>query len=127
MKAIISVCNAYGSDSFLYCDTDSMIIKKPAKPDVSVGDWLGDWAVEHDNITVNIIGAKTYQELMKDGSVLTKCGGLPSKDKNDLKWLELKNGLVVPTRKPRRDSETWAIDFRDIDFTITPRNSIFSH
>lgn len=127
MNAILSVCKTYGADSFLYCDTDSMIIKKPAKPDVTVGKWLGDWAIERDNVSVNIIGPKTYQELMMDGTVLTKCGGLPTSDKNKLKWLELKDEMVIHTRKPRRDSETWAINFQEIDFTVTPRNSIFSH
>lgn len=125
MKAIISVCDKYGADKFIYCDTDSMIIKKPAMADVSIGSYLGDWSIEQDNVTVNVIGPKTYQELTENGKLITKCGGLPTRDKNKLKWLELKDGLVVPTEKPRRDSETWAINFKPIEFTVNARTGAF--
>ena len=120
MKAILSI----PEEDFLYCDTDSIIMRKNgAFPDIKIGNDLGTWSIEQDGVDANIVGPKTYQELTRDGKVITKCGGLPSEDKAKLKWLELKEGLVVHTAKPRRDTETWAINFEEIDFTINTRAS----
>lgn len=126
MKAIISVCDLYGANSFLYCDTDSLIIKKPAMANVEIGENLGQWGIECDNVKVNIVGAKTYQELLEDGKVITKCGGLPTREKQKLKWLELKDGLIVNTAKPRRNPDTWEINIKDTEFTVSARNGLFS-
>lgn len=120
MNAIDSI----DSDDFLYCDTDSIIYKGNRMPKISIGKDLGDWSIEEEHIDVNIVGQKTYQE--KDGDmIVTKCGGLPKKVKNSLKWLELKDGMSIPCMKPRRDSETWAINIVDTEFTVSTKASIF--
>lgn len=122
MKAILSI----PEEDFLYCDTDSIIMRKNGHfPDITIGEWLGEWGIEQDDVDANIVGPKTYQELTEDGKVITKCGGLPTEDKSKLKWLELQEGLVVHTAKPRRDPETWAINFEEIDFTISTRANAF--
>lgn len=128
MNAILSI----DARDFLYCDTDSMIIRKPAFPDIKIGKWLGEWSVEVDDVNVNVVGPKTYQELKVtyDGynmtrTLITKCGGLPTADKNNVKWLELKEGMVVHTAKPRRDPSTWAINFEEVDYSISSRASTF--
>ena len=122
MKAILSI----PSEDFLYCDTDSIIMRKNGHfPDIKIGEWLGEWGIEQDNVDVNVVGPKTYQELKQDGTVITKCGGLPTEDKAKVKWTELQEGLVVHTAKPRRDVDTWAINFEDVDFTINTRANAF--
>jgi len=128
MNAILSI----DAKDFLYCDTDSMIIKKPAFPDITIGKWLGEWGIEVDDVTVNVVGPKTYQELKVtyDGcnmtrSLITKCGGLPTADKEKVEWAELKEGMVVHTAKPRRDPNTWAINFEEVDYSISSRASTF--
>lgn len=109
-----------------------MILKKPVSPNIKIGDYLGDWSIENDNFSCNIVGPKTYQEIKitYDGynmtrHLLTKCGGLPTADKEKLNWCQLKEGLQVHTAKPRRDTETWAINFEEIDYTISSRATIF--
>jgi len=37
----------------------------------------------------------------------------------------LKEGMVVHTAKPRRDPNTWAINFEEVDYTISSRASTF--
>lgn len=122
MRAILSI----PSEDFLYCDTDSIIMKKNGHfPNISIGKNLGQWSIEQDDVDANVVGPKTYQEKTLDGKIITKCGGLPTADKEKVKWLELKEGLVVHTSKPRRDTETWAINFEEVDFTINTRASTF--
>ena len=109
-----------------------MILKKPVSPNIKLGAYLGEWSTENDDFSCNVVGPKTYQEIKitYEGynitrHLLTKCGGLPTADKEKLNWLELEEGLKVHTAKPRRDSETWAINFEEIDYTISSRASAF--
>ena len=127
MKGRVTLMNAIDSidsNDFLYCDTDSIIFKGNKMPDIKIGKNLGDWSIEEDHIDVNVVGQKTYQERDKD-TVITKCGGLPKQVKNRLKWLELKDGMSIPCMKPRRDSNTWAINIVDTEFTVSTKASIF--
>ena len=129
MSKIISI----PSENFLYCDTDSMIFKGNIMPDINIGKELGDWSIEKEHVKVNVVGAKTYQEQeqIKIGTnvhldiVETKCGGLPRAVKDNLKWLELKDGMKVHCQKPKRDSETWAINILDTEFTVSTRANAF--
>lgn len=57
--------------------------------------------------------------------VTTKCGGLPRNVKDSLEWLELKDGMKVKCQKPKRDSETWAINILDTEFTVSTKANIF--
>ena len=59
MQKIISI----PSENFLYCDTDSIVYKGNVQPDIHIGKELGDWSVEQEHIKINVVGAKTYQEL----------------------------------------------------------------
>lgn len=109
-----------------------MILKKPVSPNIKLGAYLGEWSTENDDFSCNIVGPKTYQEIKVTYEgynitrhLLTKCGGLPTTDKEKLNWLELEEGLKVHTAKPRRDSESWAINFEEIDYTISSRASAF--
>ena len=120
MRAIMSI----DSKDFLYCDTDSIIFKGDKMPNVSIGKNLGDWSIEQQNIAVNIVGPKTYQELV-NGECITKCGGLPRVYKDKLKWLELEDGISFQCAKPRRDKNTWAINIIDTVFTVSTKASLF--
>ena len=109
-----------------------MILKKPVSPNIKLGAYLGEWSTENDDFSCNIVGPKTYQEIKVTYEgynitrhLLTKCGGLPTADKEKLNWLELEEGLKVHTAKPRRDSESWGINFEEIDYTISSRASAF--
>lgn len=121
MRAILSI----PQENFIYCDTDSMIFTGDKFPNVTIGENLGDWGIEQTNVRANVVGAKTYQELTNDGKLITKCGGLPQKDKEKVAWGELKEGLQVETAKPRRDKDSWAINIEPILYTVNTRANTF--
>lgn len=128
MKAILSI----DQEDFIYCDTDSIIFKGDKFPNVEIGENLKQWGYEIKNVCCNIVGPKTYQELKIDydgynmkRTFITKCGGLPRKDKDKVPWGTLSEGLIVQTAKPRRDTETWAINIEPIEYTINTRATAF--
>ena len=124
MKAIISI----DSSNFIYCDTDSIVFKGDKMPSVSIGKNLGDWSIEQQDITANIVGQKTYQELIDEPDKsywITKCGGLPRKTKDSLYWKMLKDGLTVKCAKPKRDKKTWAINILDTEYTVSVKANMF--
>lgn len=125
MRAIISI----NSKDFLYCDTDSIIFKGDKMPDVRIGKKLGDWSVEQKGVDVNIVGPKTYQELIindkGEKECITKCGGLPRVVKDKLNWLQLKDGMTIQCQKPKRDPVTWAINILDTEFTVSTKAALF--
>lgn len=131
MQGRVTLFNAINSidpDDFVYCDTDSMIFTGDKMPDVRIGNNLGDWGIEQEDVTVNCVGPKTYQELIKEpdrSRWITKCGGLPTKDKDSVYWGQLREGLTVKTSKPRRDLRTWAINFEPVDYTVNTRAYTF--
>lgn len=109
----------------LYCDTDSIIYKGDKMPNVTLGKYMGEWSLEAEDISAYIVGPKTYQELSNDGSLITKCAGMPRAVKDQQEWLGIYEGYSVACQKPRRDPVTWAINFEDVDYTISTRASIF--
>lgn len=124
MKAILSI----DSKNFLYCDTDSIIYKGDKMPDVKLGKDLGCWEMEREDVSVNIVGPKTYQELITDDEKsywITKCGGLPNAVKSKVYWRGLYDGMSVKCEKPRRDTETWAISFRPTEFTVSTKALLY--
>lgn len=122
MTAIISLENQ--DTDFIYCDTDSIVFKGKF-PNVTIGKNLGDWGIEQQDVTINVVGPKTYQEKLKDGTVITKCAGMPKNVKDLVPWLGLYDGLQVPCYKPRRDKESWAINIEKTEFTVSTKAQIF--
>lgn len=122
MKAIISLENQ--ATDFIYCDTDSIVFKGKM-PNITIGKNLGEWSIEQEHININVVGQKTYQELLNDGTVITKCAGMPSALKDLVPWLGLYDGLKIECSKPRRDKNTWAINIEPTEFTVSTKAQIF--
>lgn len=122
MKAIISLENQ--NRDFIYCDTDSIVFKGNF-PDIEIGKELGQWGIEQSDVSINVIGPKTYQEKTADGEIITKCAGMPTALKDKVEWLGLYDGLTIPCTKPRRDKNTWAINIEPTYFTVSAKAQIF--
>lgn len=122
MKAIMSLKNQ--DDDFIYCDTDSIVFRN-SFPNVKIGKELGDWGIEQENASINVVGQKTYQEKTADGTVITKCAGMPTALKDKVEWLGLYDGLTIDCTKPRRDKNTWAINIEPTQFTVSSKAQIF--
>lgn len=112
-------------DNVLYCDTDSIIYKGDKDPDISLGPDLGQWAVESEGIDAWIVGPKAYQERYPDGTVNTKCAGMPKAVAAELPFGDLREGLECQCFKPRRDPLTMAINIEPTVFTVSTRATIF--
>lgn len=123
---LMNAINSIDSEDFLYCDTDSIIYKGDKMPDIKIGKNLGEWGIEQSDVKVNVVGAKTYQELTSDGTLITKCGGLPSREKNLLEWGELQDGMKIDTFKPRRDKDIWAINIEPVTYTVNTKVGMFT-
>lgn len=111
-------------ENVLYCDTDSVIYTGDVHPDVHIGKEMGDWSIENDDFTANVVGAKTYQELNDDGTVITKCAGLSSIILPTVKFGELRIGAKYNVLKSHRDKDDWSISLRKTVFEISDRLSI---
>ena len=122
MKAIISLEDQ--NRDFIYCDTDS-IVYKGKMPNVTIGKELTQWSIEQENVSINVVGQKTYQELLQDGTVITKCAGMPSTLKDFVPWLGLYDGLKIDCSKPHRDKDTWAINIEPTKFTVSTKAQPF--
>ena len=94
-------------------------------PKIKIGDYMGDWSIEAEDIDAYIVGPKTYQERFPDGKLITKCAGMPRDIIAQQTWQSIYEGLTIPCRKPRRDPLTWAINFEETEYTISTRASIF--
>lgn len=112
-------------DDVLYCDTDSIIYKGDKDPDVSIGPDLGQWAIEGEDLDAWIVGPKAYQERYPDGTINTKCAGMPKAVAATLPFGDLREGLECPCFKPRRDPLTLAINIEPTVFTVSTRATIF--
>ena len=105
-------------DNVLYCDTDSCIYIGNQHPNVHIGKELGDWGVENDDFDALIVGAKTYQELNKDGTVITKCAGLSGSVSRTLGFGDLYDGAEFDILKSKRDKERWFITLEKTTFKV---------
>ena len=121
MKALLSV----PKENLLYCDTDSIIYKGDIKPKVKIGKELGTWGVENDDFDAWIVGAKTYQELNHDGTLITKCAGLSNDVREQIPFMGLIEGKTYNVLKSRRNPENWAIELRPLEFTISCKAQMF--
>lgn len=123
-----TVMNSIPYENVLYCDTDSVIFTGDYFPDVHIGPELGDWSIENDDFSANIVGPKTYQELKITydhynikRQLITKCAGLSSIVLPTVNYGELKIGAKYEVLKSRRDKDNWAISLRKTEFEISDR------
>jgi len=112
--------------NLLYCDTDSLIFKHYDgwEKDISIGDNLGDWGIESMPEKVNIVGPKTYQEVIS-GKVFTKCAGLSHSVSDLIPFGKLKDGYVTARLKAERDPETLAISLNERPFTVSTKPQLY--
>ena len=120
MRAMLSLPN----ENVLYCDTDSIIYTGDRKPAVSIGKNLRQWDVEHANVEAYIVGPKTYQERLPDGTLITKCAGLSRAVLGYVPFGALSEGLEVPCLKAHRNPNTWAISLQATTFKINTRATV---
>lgn len=117
MKAMLSL----PIDDVLYCDTDSIIYKGDKQPNIKIGKNLGEWGIEQQGIECWIVGPKTYQERINDGTIVTKCAGLSKSVMGYVPFGELKEGLVVPCLKAHRDPDDWSISLRQTTYEVSTK------
>lgn len=119
-------CISVGIDNLLYSDTDSIIFKEynDWENDFNLTDVLGGWGLEGEPSKVNIVGPKTYQEIIND-KLITKCAGLPSKSSNKVKFGELKEGAEFSKLKAIRDKKTLAINIQECTHTVNCRAQLY--
>ena len=122
MKAILSLKNP--ARDFYYSDTDSIFCRHGAKLDISIGKELGQAKMEHEDVAMSLIGAKTYQLMWEDEEgtqVVTKCAGLSTEVTDHIPFGELKEGNVYLKRQAVRDKETEAKEIREVEHEVSAR------
>jgi len=112
--------------NLLYCDTDSLIFRgyDGWENDIPISDELGGWGIESKPEKVNIVGPKTYQEVI-DGKTYTKCAGLSHSVSDSIPFGELKEGYVTIRLKAERDPETLAISLNERPFTVSTKPQLY--
>ena len=112
--------------NLLYCDTDSLIFKyyDGWEKDIPIGDNLGGWGVESMPEMVNIVGAKTYQEVIS-GKTYTKCAGLSHSVSDLIPFGELKDGYETTRLKAERDPDTLAISLKERPFVVSTKPQLY--
>lgn len=127
---LINGCLTVPRDCLLYSDTDSIIFKQYNGWDQSftLGDNLGDWGLESTPSKVNIVGPKTYQELI-NGNVITRCAGLSRRVASTIPFGGLVEGLTVTRLKAERNPSTLAIRLveRPFEISLKPRTYLGGH
>lgn len=66
-------------DSFLYCDTDSMILSEPAT-DLPLSDRLGEWKNDRTYRKLRILGMRKYAGILDDGTTYINLSGVPENE-----------------------------------------------
>ena len=112
--------------NLLYCDTDSLIFKyyDGWEKAIPIGDKLGDWGIESMPEKVNIVGPKTYQEVI-NGKTYTKCAGLSHSVSDMIPFGELKDGYETTCLKAERDPDTLAISLNERPFTVSTKPQLY--
>ena len=117
MKCLLSI----PKENLLYCDTDSCIYIGDKQPNVVLGKNLHEWGIENDNFDAWIVGPKTYQELNKDGTLITKCAGLSNDVRKTVKFMEIEEKKTFVIGKAKRDPNTWAINIKQTQFSVSTK------
>ena len=112
--------------NLLYCDTDSLIFVRYAgwEKDFKIGKNLGEWGVESKPSSVNVVGPKTYQELI-DGKSYTKCAGLTARISDKIPFGDLKEGYETVRLKAERNPETLAISLVERPFIVSSKPTVY--
>ena len=112
--------------NLLYCDTDSLIFRyyDGWEDDIPIGDNLGDWGLESKPEKVNVVGPKTYQEVI-NGITHTKCAGLSHSVSDLIPFGKLKDGYETTRLKAERDPETLAISLNERPFTVSTKPQLY--
>lgn len=124
--ALFNVLNSLDSGDVLYCDTDSCIYKGDKEPDCVIGDELGQWKVENTDFDAWIVGPKCYQELNHDGTLMTKCAGLPDYAKANVTFKGITVGSSFTILKAKRDAEDYSIHLEEVPYLVDTRPSVFN-
>ncbi len=113
--------------NLLYCDTDSLIFRyyDGWENDIPIGDNLGDWGIESTPEMVNIVGPKTYQEVI-NGKTKTKCAGLSRSVSDSIPFGKLKDGYMTARIKAERDPDTLAISLIERPFKISTKPQLYT-
>lgn len=122
MKAILSL--EHPSEDFYYSDTDSIFCRHGAKLDISIGKELGQAKMEHEDVMMSLIGAKTYQLMWEDEEgvqVVTKCAGLSTEITDRLAFGELQEGNVYMKNQAIRNPDTEAKEVRQMPHIVSTR------
>ena len=112
--------------NLLYCDTDSLIFRlyDGWENDIPISDELGGWGIESMPEKVNVVGPKTYQEVI-DGKTKTKCAGLSHSVSDLVPFGELKEGYEATRLKAERDPETLAISLNVRPFKVSTKPQLY--
>lgn len=114
------------NSNLLYSDTDSLIFKyyDGWEKDIPISDELGGWGIESMPEKVNIVGPKTYQEVI-NGKVVTKCAGLSHSVSDLIPFGGLVDGYEAVRLKAERDPETLAISLLERPFTVSTKPQLY--
>lgn len=113
-------------ENLLYCDTDSLIFKRYDgwEKDIPITDGLGGWGLESIPEKVNVVGPKTYQELI-NGKTKTKCAGLSKTISSKIPFGDLKEGYETMRLKAERDPNTLAISLTERPFIVSSKPTVY--
>ncbi len=104
IKVIMEIEEKYGSENFLYCDTDSiyttLTIEELKTLHIKIdGDELGAWDIEKEFYNFKCIGAKKYILYGKDNGesdkkigLIQHCAGLPNDEQLKLNFFNFNLG-----------------------------------
>ena len=114
------------NNNLLYCDTDSLIFRyyDGWEKDILIGEGLGDWGLESRPEKVNIVGPKTYQEVI-DSKTKTKCAGLSHSVSDLIPFGELTDGYETTRLKAERDPDTLAISLNERPFRVSTKPQLY--
>lgn len=87
-------------DSFLYCDTDSVFLTKPAKG-LKISDYgLGEWKLEKEADGINFLQCKFYRMIDKKGNIVKQAhAGVKEEAILKIPNKDYKLGLEIPMGK----------------------------
>lgn len=80
---------------------------------------LGNFKYEFMARPLNLVGPKTYQVLNEDGSVTTKCAGLPRELKDGMGFGDLKRDMKIRSFRRQRDPDSWVLVPEPTTYEIT--------
>lgn len=107
-------------DRFIYADTDSLhLVGKEIPSDEWIDDKdLGAWKIEESFTDSYYIRAKTYVELLDDGTLKVTCAGMPDNVKAQVTLNNFREGATFHGKLLPKIVEGGVI-LKEVDFTIS--------